>query len=86
MKLFKNVKRFMYLHEFQGASLLRSLNIPTLFGFPARSPMEAFTVASQMSELGYKEFVVKAQVHTGGRGQGFFKESSLKGSALGLYS
>jgi succinyl-CoA synthetase beta subunit len=56
----------MNLHEYQGKSLLQEYGIPVPAGKPAFSVREALAVAE---ELGGDSWVVKAQVHAGGRGQ-----------------
>ncbi|MEW6613220.1 MAG: ADP-forming succinate--CoA ligase subunit beta [Pseudomonadota bacterium] len=56
----------MYLHEYQAKRLLNDYGIPTPPGFPAFSVKEALNMAR---ELGGNRWVVKAQVHAGGRGK-----------------
>ncbi|MEW5790098.1 MAG: ADP-forming succinate--CoA ligase subunit beta [Pseudomonadota bacterium] len=56
----------MYLHEYQAKRLLNDNGIPTPPGFPAFSVKEALNMAR---ELGGNRWVVKAQVHAGGRGK-----------------
>ena len=61
----------MNVHEFQGKSLLKAYNVDIQEGFVAESPDQAVTVAKQLKEkLGSDFFVVKAQIHAGGRGKG----------------
>ncbi|HQW19605.1 MAG TPA: ADP-forming succinate--CoA ligase subunit beta [Rhodocyclaceae bacterium] len=57
----------MKIHEYQGKELLRKFNVVTPRGKPALSVEEAVKVAT---ELGGKVWVVKAQIHAGGRGKG----------------
>lgn len=57
----------MKLHEYQGKELLRRHGVPTLEGGVARSPEDAVGVARR---VGGTTWVVKAQVHAGGRGLG----------------
>jgi succinyl-CoA synthetase beta subunit len=56
----------MHLHEFQAKRLLRSVGIPVPAGVAAESVSEALAAAH---DLGGSEWVVKAQVHAGGRGK-----------------
>ena len=56
----------MNLHEFQAKQILRSGNINTPRGFAAASADAAVNAAS---ELGGDAWVVKAQIHAGGRGK-----------------
>ncbi|MCX6253328.1 MAG: ADP-forming succinate--CoA ligase subunit beta [Bacteroidia bacterium] len=61
----------MNVHEFQGKSLLKAYNVDIQEGFVAETPEQAVTVAKQLREkLGSDFFVVKAQIHAGGRGKG----------------
>jgi succinyl-CoA synthetase beta subunit len=61
----------MNVHEFQGKSLLKAYNVDIQEGFVAETPEQAVTVAKQLKELfGSDNFVVKAQIHAGGRGKG----------------
>jgi succinyl-CoA synthetase beta subunit len=61
----------MNIHEFQGKSLLRAYDVDIQEGFIAETPKQAVTVAGQLKEkFGSEYFVVKAQVHAGGRGKG----------------
>jgi succinyl-CoA synthetase beta subunit len=61
----------MNVHEFQGKSLLKAYSVDIQEGFVAETPEQAITVAKQLKEkLGSVFFVVKAQIHAGGRGKG----------------
>jgi succinyl-CoA synthetase beta subunit len=61
----------MNIHEFQGKSLLRAYNVDIQEGFVAETPEQAVIVAGQLKEkFGSECFVVKAQIHAGGRGKG----------------
>jgi succinyl-CoA synthetase beta subunit len=61
----------MNVHEFQGKSLLKAYNVDIQEGFVAETPEQAVTIATQMQEkFGSGFFVVKAQIHAGGRGKG----------------
>jgi len=55
------------IHEYQGKEVLREYGVPTPRGFPAFSVDEAVAAARK---LGGKVWVVKAQIHAGGRGKG----------------
>ena len=57
----------MKVHEYQGKEVLREYGVPTPRGFPAFSVDEAVAAARK---LGGKVWVVKAQIHAGGRGKG----------------
>jgi succinyl-CoA synthetase beta subunit len=61
----------MNIHEFQGKSLLRAYNVDIQEGFVAETPDHAVMAAGQLREkFGSQYFVVKAQIHAGGRGKG----------------
>ena len=57
----------MKVHEYQGKEILRRFGIPTPRGIPAFSVDEAVKAAEA---LGGAVWVVKAQIHAGGRGKG----------------
>ena len=57
----------MNIHEYQAKEILRSFGAPVPRGFPAFSVAEAVAAAK---ELGGPVWVVKAQIHAGGRGKG----------------
>ena len=57
----------MKIHEYQGKELLRQFGVPVPRGYPAFSVREAVEAAQK---LGGPVWVVKAQIHAGGRGKG----------------
>jgi succinyl-CoA synthetase beta subunit len=57
----------MKIHEYQGKEIFRQFGMATPRGFPAFSVDEAVAAAKK---LGGKVWVVKAQIHAGGRGKG----------------
>ncbi|PQO22172.1 ADP-forming succinate--CoA ligase subunit beta [Rhodobacteraceae bacterium WD3A24] len=63
----------MNIHEYQAKALLRSFGAPVSDGKVIFKADEAKTAAS---ELDGPLWVVKAQIHAGGRGKGKFKEAS----------
>ncbi len=61
----------MNLHEYQGKKLLENFNVSIQRGYVANTPDEAVDCAKKLSkETGAKIFVIKAQIHAGGRGKG----------------
>ena len=61
----------MNLHEYQGKELLKNFNVEIQKGYVASTVDEAVKCAKKLSEeTGTKIFVVKAQIHAGGRGKG----------------
>ncbi|MCZ4272445.1 ADP-forming succinate--CoA ligase subunit beta [Maritalea porphyrae] len=61
----------MNIHEYQAKKLLASFGAPIAKGIPIFSSEEAKAAAE---ELGGPLWVVKSQIHAGGRGKGKFKE------------
>ncbi len=57
----------MKIHEYQAKELLRKYGVPTPRGIPCFSVDEAVSAAAK---LGGSVWVVKAQIHAGGRGKG----------------
>jgi succinyl-CoA synthetase beta subunit len=61
----------MNLHEYQGKNILSQFGVKIQRGIVASTSEEAVAVAKQLNqETGTDWFVVKAQVHAGGRGKG----------------
>ena len=61
----------MNLHEYQGKNLLNSFGVRIQRGYVADTPEKAVEVAQQLAEeTGTGWWVVKAQIHAGGRGKG----------------
>ena len=64
-----NIK--MNLHEYQGKEILSSFGVRVQRGIVAQSPQQAVAAAKQLTEeTGTGWYVIKAQVHAGGRGKG----------------
>ncbi len=63
----------MNIHEYQAKQLLSRYGVAVLKGGVAYTPAEAEAVAK---DLGGPVWVVKSQIHAGGRGKGRFEESS----------
>ncbi|MFL2840303.1 MAG: ADP-forming succinate--CoA ligase subunit beta [Pseudohongiellaceae bacterium] len=56
----------MNLHEYQAKQLFAEYDLPVSVGFACETPAEAIAAADK---IGGKEWMVKAQVHAGGRGK-----------------
>src|ERR1700748_205240 len=69
----------MNIHEHQAKAVLREFGVPVPKGFPAFSAKDAVKAAKELK--GSKVFVVKSQIHAGGRGKGKFE--GLKPDAKG---
>ena len=63
----------MNIHEYQAKELYRAYGVPTPNGFAAFSVAEAVEAAKKLPG---PVWVVKAQIHAGGRGKGKFLEAS----------
>ena len=62
----------MNIHEYQGKQLLAKYNVAIPRGFVAFSVEDAVTAAK---DLNSSTFVIKSQIHAGGRGAGWFKSN-----------
>ncbi len=62
----------MNIHEYQGKELLKAYGVAVLDGYVAWSPEEAVEAAKKLPGPVY---VVKSQIHAGGRGAGKFKDA-----------
>jgi succinyl-CoA synthetase beta subunit len=84
----------MNLHEYQGKELLNSFGVRIQRGIIASSPAEAVAAAKKLNtETGTSWWVVKAQIHAGGRGKGggvklaksLDEVKSISNDILGMY-
>ncbi len=61
----------MNLHEYQGKEILDKFSVKIQKGYVAESPEDAVKCAEKIKkETGSNIFVIKAQIHAGGRGKG----------------
>jgi succinyl-CoA synthetase beta subunit len=61
----------MNLHEYQGKSILKKFNVRIQEGFVADTPKQAVEIAENLKKTyGSDFYIVKAQIHAGGRGKG----------------
>ena len=63
----------MNIHEYQAKAVLKEFGVPVSKGVPIFKASEAEAAAKQ---LGGPVWVVKSQIHAGGRGKGKFKEAA----------
>ena len=63
----------MNIHEYQAKAVLKEFGVPVSRGVPVLDASQAEAAAK---ELGGPLWVVKSQIHAGGRGKGKFKEAS----------
>ncbi|MFV0530099.1 MAG: ADP-forming succinate--CoA ligase subunit beta [Flavobacteriales bacterium] len=84
----------MNLHEYQGKEILNSFGVRIQRGIVANTPEEAVEAAKKLSnETGTSWWVIKAQVHAGGRGKGggvklaksLDEVKTLSNKILGMY-
>src|SRR5690625_7060897 len=72
----------MKIHEYQAKELFNENGIAVPAGIAATSVEEAVQAAESLKESGSTLFVVKAQIHAGGRGKGRTKKNNAKGVIL----
>ncbi|PCJ24175.1 MAG: ADP-forming succinate--CoA ligase subunit beta [Flavobacteriales bacterium] len=73
----------MNIHEYQGKSLLKGFGVAIQEGIVASTPEEAVEAAKQLTtDTGTEWFVLKAQIHAGGRGKGTVTETGSHGVVL----
>ena len=67
----------MKIHEYQAKSLLKKYDVPVQEGLAINDMNYFDEVISVLKEKGVSQFVVKSQIHAGGRGKGkvFSKEN-----------
>ncbi|MGE0589590.1 MAG: ADP-forming succinate--CoA ligase subunit beta [Cyclobacteriaceae bacterium] len=73
----------MNIHEYQGKEILKKFGVAIQRGIVADTPDKAVAAAKELqAETGSKWFVVKSQIHAGGRGKGTIKETGSRGVVL----
>ncbi|MDX1671392.1 MAG: ADP-forming succinate--CoA ligase subunit beta [Balneolaceae bacterium] len=72
----------MKIHEYQAKEILKNYGVAVPAGVMATTVDEAVKAAENMKKDGATLFVVKAQIHAGGRGKGRTKENNAKGVIL----
>ena len=73
----------MNLHEYQGKSILNSFGVAIQRGKVVEKVEDAVAAAKELSaETGTEWYVVKAQIHAGGRGKGTVEETGSHGVVL----
>lgn len=60
----------MKIHEYQAKSLLKSLGVPIQDGHAIQDMQYFDSAIEDLKSKGMKQFVVKSQIHAGGRGKG----------------
>ena len=73
----------MNIHEYQAKDILKKYGVSVQSGIVADNPERALAAAKELqAETGTKWFVIKAQIHAGGRGKGTVSETGSKGVVL----
>lgn len=72
----------MKIHEYQAKELFKEYGIAVPDGVATSSVEEAVKAAEEMKARGAELFVVKAQIHAGGRGKGRTVKNNAKGVIL----
>lgn len=73
----------MNIHEYQGKEILQRFGVTVQRGIVADTPDSALAAAKELqSETGTQWFVIKSQIHAGGRGKGTIRETGSKGVVL----
>ena len=73
----------MNLHEFQGKSILKKYGVAVQEGKVVNNTNDVLDAAKELTnETGTQWYVVKAQIHAGGRGKGTVIETGSKGVVI----
>jgi len=73
----------MNIHEYQAKEILKKFGVSIQEGICVDSPASAIQASKKLQEeTGTKWYVIKAQIHAGGRGKGKVKETGSKGVVL----
>ncbi|MCH2449968.1 MAG: ADP-forming succinate--CoA ligase subunit beta [Gracilimonas sp.] len=72
----------MKIHEYQAKEILEKYNVAVPAGIATTTVEETVEAAKKLKEEGAELFVVKAQIHAGGRGKGRTKKNNAKGVVL----
>lgn len=73
----------MNIHEYQGKEILKKYGVAIQEGIVADTPERALEAAKELNrETGTSWYVIKAQIHAGGRGKGKIKETGSNGVVL----
>ncbi|CAN5371133.1 ADP-forming succinate--CoA ligase subunit beta [soil metagenome] len=73
----------MNLHEYQGKSILKKFGVPIQEGIVAETPEQAVAAAEELKkQTGTGWWVVKSQIHAGGRGKGKIAGTEQHGVVL----
>ena len=77
----------MKIHEYQGKRILKHFNVPIQDGYILTEIEKASeTIKKVQDDFNTKDIVVKAQIHAGGRGAGYFKNNFNKNGGVQVIS
>jgi succinyl-CoA synthetase beta subunit len=68
----------MKIHEYQAKSILKTYGVPIQDGVAIQSMEEFDGAVTKLREFGVSQFVVKSQIHAGGRGKGIVYNKDKK--------
>ncbi len=72
----------MNIHEYQAKEILKNYQVKIQNGQVASTAEEAFEIAKKLKKEDSNIFVLKAQIHAGGRGKGKIKETNSNGVVI----
>lgn len=72
----------MKIHEYQAKSLLKSHGVPVQDGVAIRKMSQFDGAIKKLKKLGINQFVVKSQIHAGGRGKGKLFDPNKKNKVV----
>ena len=73
----------MNLHEYQGKAILKSYGVAIQEGVVVENVADAVAAAEELTkQTGTGWYVIKAQIHAGGRGKGTVEETGSHGVVL----
>ncbi len=73
----------MNIHEYQAKEILKSYGVTIQNGIVADTPQKAVEAAKELNaQTGTSWYVIKAQIHAGGRGKGKINETGSNGVVL----
>lgn len=76
------IQKTMKIHEYQAKEILHKYGVAVPAGIAATTVDEAVGAAEKLKAEGATLFVVKAQIHAGGRGKGRTKKNNASGVIL----
>ena len=72
----------MKIHEYQAKAILKKYDVAIQDGIPIKSMDEFDGAISTLKERGVNQFVVKSQIHAGGRGKGLVYNKDNKSELI----